>query len=85
MKELGIITRKCKKSDYSFVFNLVKKTLWPYISKYIKPRKDKFDQGFFDDSRGLGYKHIIIFNGLYKFRNGSHRYYYWLYVFWKKY
>ncbi len=60
MKELGIITRKCKKSDHSFVFNLVKKTLWPYISKYIKPKKDKFDQGFFDDSRGLGYKHIII-------------------------
>ena len=60
MKELGIITRKCKKSDHSFVFNLVKKTLWPYISKYIKPRKDKFDQGFFDDFRGLGYKHIII-------------------------
>tara|TARA_Y100000310_G_scaffold183659_1_gene183789 strand:- start:549 stop:992 length:444 start_codon:yes stop_codon:yes gene_type:complete len=60
MKELGIITRKCKKSDYSFVFNLVKKTLWPYISRYIKPKKDKFDQGFFEDYRGLGYKHITI-------------------------
>ena len=60
MKELGIITRKCKKSDYFFVFNLVKKTLWPYISRYIKPKKDKFDQGFFEDHRGLGYKHITI-------------------------
>ena len=47
--------RKCKKEDHKFVYNLTKKTLFPYIFQYFKPSKKRFTQGFNKD-----YKQIII-------------------------
>lgn len=52
-----INTRKGRLSDYDFVFMLVKKTLWPYISVFYKPSKDIFDRRFAED---YGQKTILL-------------------------
>ena len=42
----GLKTRKCKKSDYEFVFSLTKATIWPHLSEYLTPTKKIFDERF---------------------------------------
>lgn len=41
--------RKCKKSEYDFVYRLMKTTLFPLIAKYQPIDKKKFDEKFFKD------------------------------------
>jgi ribosomal protein S18 acetylase RimI-like enzyme len=54
-----IKTRKCRKSDYNFVFGLIKKSIFPYISKYFKPSKEMFDERFKEDYD----KRVILLRG----------------------
>jgi ribosomal protein S18 acetylase RimI-like enzyme len=42
----GFGERKCTKQDYSFCYNLTKKTLFPFIAKFVKPDKKRFDNDF---------------------------------------
>lgn len=42
----GIKTRKCRKSDYEFVYGLTKELLFPYIPKYARISKKDFDSNF---------------------------------------
>jgi ribosomal protein S18 acetylase RimI-like enzyme len=51
----GIREKRCTKQDYSFCYNLTKKTLFPYISKFVKPDKKRFDNDF-----KKGYRQIRI-------------------------
>ena len=44
--QFGIKIRKCDKKDYSFVYNLTKKLLFPYIPKYAKISKKEFGNDF---------------------------------------
>lgn len=46
---LDIKKRKCKKDDYSFVYRLMKTTLFPLITKYQPVDKKKFDEKFYND------------------------------------
>lgn len=54
-----IKTRVCKKSDYNFVFGLVKKTIFPYVAKYFKPSKQMFDERFAKDYN----KRVLLIKG----------------------
>ena len=49
----GIKEKNCRKSDYDFVFDLTKKTLWSHISKYVVPSKEIFDEGFNKDYKSI--------------------------------
>ena len=42
----GIKEKCCKKKDYQFCYNLIRKTLFPYVSKFVKPSKKQFDADF---------------------------------------
>lgn len=44
-----INTRKCNKSDYAFVFGLVKESIFPLIRKFFVPDKKMFDERFYSD------------------------------------
>lgn len=59
INKIEIKTRRCRKSDYPFVFNLVKKTLFPYVAKYHKPSKKMFDERFAKDYK----KRVILLHG----------------------
>lgn len=50
-----ITTRQCKKTDYDFIFGIVKKTIFPFVAKYYAPSKEMFDERFYKD-----YKEKII-------------------------
>ncbi len=62
-------TRGCKKTDYSFVFGLVKKSLFPFVAKYYQPDKAMFDERFYHDykertiilrgKRRIGFYHLV--------------------------
>jgi|GEM_PF-3217667 len=58
INNLKIKTRKCKKKDYDFVFGIVKKTLFPFISKWYKPNKEMFDEKFKSDYK----QRVILLN-----------------------
>lgn len=50
-----IKTRKCRKSDYGFVYKVTKQTLVPILAKYVKQSKKVFDEGF-----DKNYKYMMI-------------------------
>ncbi|KKQ45899.1 MAG: hypothetical protein US63_C0009G0010 [Candidatus Moranbacteria bacterium GW2011_GWC2_37_8] len=58
-KSIGIKTRTCKKSDYAFVYGLVRKTIFPLVSQFVKPDKKIFDRRFFSDYK----KTVILLRG----------------------
>ena len=43
----GISIRKCKKSDYAFVHDLSRKTVFPYMAMTTKINKALFDKDFY--------------------------------------
>jgi ribosomal protein S18 acetylase RimI-like enzyme len=47
--------RKCRKSDYDFVYRIARETLFPIIHKYVEPDKEKFDNSFLRE-----YKSFVI-------------------------
>ena len=47
--------RKCKLSDYNFVYNLTRRCLFKYIDKY-----SKWNKSFFDKKFATRYKNVII-------------------------
>ncbi len=49
----GIITRKCNKEDYSFVYSLTRKMLFPYVPKYAMVGKAEFDEIFYKNYRKI--------------------------------
>lgn len=56
---IGVQTRICRKSDYVFVYGLVKKTIFPFVSQFVKPNKKIFDRRFFAEYK----KTIILLRG----------------------
>ena len=46
---MNIKTRKCKLSDYDFVIDLVRKTIFPLVSKYYKVDEDIYRKRFEED------------------------------------
>lgn len=56
---IGIKTRTCKKSDYVFVYGLMKKTIFSLVSEFVKPNKEIFDKRFFSEYK----KTVILMRG----------------------
>lgn len=53
---IKITERKCNHDkDYDFVYETTKETLYPYISKFLNPTKERFTEKFEKD-----WKHMII-------------------------
>ena len=51
----NIKTRQCRKSDYTFVYKLIKSSLFPLIAEFQTVDKSKFDVKFWKD-----YKNMVI-------------------------
>lgn len=55
----GLITRKCAKEDYFFIYSLTSKLLFPHIPKYAKVSKEDFDEDFHKNYRKI----VILMKG----------------------
>lgn len=44
-----VTCRKCKRSDRDFVLNLLRETIFPYVSEYFEPSIEMFDERFYSD------------------------------------
>ena len=42
----GIKERKCALSDHSFIYELTRTTIFPYVSAYLNPSKQVFNESF---------------------------------------
>ncbi len=49
----GITERKCKKSDYGFVYALYRKTVFPYMTMTTKINKSIFDKDFYGNYENI--------------------------------
>ena len=57
--QIELKTRICRKSDYTFVYGLIKKTVFPLVSQFVKPDKAIFDKRFFSEYK----KSVILMKG----------------------
>ena len=57
--DLKITARQCKKSDYDFVFGIVKTMIFPFVSEYFAPSKSMFIERFAKDYK----ERVIVMRG----------------------
>jgi ribosomal protein S18 acetylase RimI-like enzyme len=59
VNDLKITARRCRKSDYDFIFGIVRTMIFPFVREYFTPSKDMFIERFAKDYK----ERIVLMRG----------------------